>query len=47
MFFSGDLAYWIGPAPAVEGLVGGAMFGVSLVDASGTVEPQPVLESDL
>jgi hypothetical protein len=47
MFFSGDLAYWIGPAPAVEGLVGDAIFGVSLVDASGTVDPQPVLESDL
>lgn len=47
MFFSGDLAYWVGPAPAVEGLVGDAIFGVSLVDASGAVDPQPVLESDL
>lgn len=47
MFFSGDLAYWVGPAPAVEGLVGDAIFGVSLVDAGGTVDPQPVLESDL
>jgi anti-sigma factor RsiW len=46
MYFSGDLAYWVGPAPAVEGLVGDAIFGVSLVDASGTVDPQPVLESD-
>ena len=32
MFFSDDLAYWIGPVPAVEGLVAGATFGVSLVD---------------
>jgi len=32
MFFSDDLAYWIGPVPAVEGLVGDATFGVTLVD---------------
>jgi hypothetical protein len=36
MFFSDDLAYWIGPVPAVEGLVAGATFGVSLVDIEGT-----------
>jgi anti-sigma-K factor RskA len=36
MFFSDDLAYWIGPAPAVAGLVKGATFGVSLVNLDGT-----------
>jgi hypothetical protein len=36
MFFSEHLAYWIGPAPAVEGLVDGATFGVSLVDVEDT-----------
>jgi hypothetical protein len=44
MFFSDDLAYWVGPAPAVAGLVSAATFGVSLVDASGSViDSQPVL----
>jgi hypothetical protein len=48
MFFSGDLAYWIGPVPAVSGLSGDARFGVSLVDASGTgVDTEPVLGGDL
>jgi hypothetical protein len=48
MFFSEDLAYWIGPAPAVAGLVGGATFGVSLVDVSGSaVDPDPVLGGGL
>lgn len=48
MFFSDDLAYWIGPAPAVEGLVDGATFGVSLVDSNGTaVDPEPVLVGGL
>jgi hypothetical protein len=36
MFFSDDLAYWIGPVSAVEGLVGDASFGVTLVDVSGS-----------
>ena len=36
MFFSADLAYWIGPVSAVEGLVGDASFGVTLVDVSGS-----------
>lgn len=35
MFFSDALAYWIGPVPAVEGLVGEASFGVTLVDITG------------
>jgi anti-sigma factor RsiW len=35
MFFSDDLAYWIGPVPPVQGLVGDATFGVTLVDVSG------------
>ena len=44
MFFSDDLAYWVGPAPAVAGLVTGATFGVSLVDACGSaVDSAPVL----
>ena len=48
MFFSDDLAYWIGPVPAVEGLVDGATFGVSLVATDGTVvDPVPVLGGGL
>ena len=44
MYFSTDLAYWVGPAPAVAGLSDGALFGVSLVDVSGPgVETDPVL----
>ena len=48
MFFSEDLAYWIGPAPAVEGLVDGATFGVSLVAADGAAQDTvPVLGGGL
>ncbi|MDO8484111.1 MAG: anti-sigma factor [Candidatus Limnocylindrales bacterium] len=48
MFFSDGLAYWIGPAPAVEGLVDDATFGVSLVDSNGTaVDPEPALVGGL
>lgn len=48
MFFSNDLAYWIGPVPAVSGLSGDATFGVSLVDASGSaVDTTPVLGGGL
>jgi hypothetical protein len=44
MFFSDDLAYWIGPVSAVEGLVGDASFGVTLVDVSGSGgQPRDVL----
>lgn len=48
MFFSDDLAYWIGPAPAVQGVVGDAMFGVSLADVNGSaVDADPVLDGSL
>lgn len=48
MFFSDDLAYWVGPAPAVSGVSAGATFGVSLVGASGTsVATEPVLLGEL
>jgi hypothetical protein len=48
MYFSQDLAYWVGPVPAVTGLVNRATFGVSLVDADGTaVDSEPVLGGDL
>jgi hypothetical protein len=44
MFFSRDLAYWVGSAPAVSGLSSGATFGVSLVGASGSaIDTDPVL----
>jgi hypothetical protein len=44
MFFSDELAYWIGPVSAVEGLVGDASFGVTLVDVSGSGgQPRDVL----
>ena len=48
MFFNEDLAYWVGPAPAVAGLSTGATFGVSLVDAAGSaVDTDPVLLGEL
>ena len=48
MFFSGDLAYWIGPVPAVSGVLADARFGVSLVDASGaSIDAPPVLGGGL
>jgi len=48
MFFSPDLAYWAGPAPAVAGLSGAATFGVSLVEVSRSgVETDPVLLGQL
>ena len=43
MFFSEDLAYWVGPAPAVSGLSGAATFGVSLVKAADPAASEPVL----
>jgi hypothetical protein len=43
MFFGGNVAYWVGPVPAVSGL-GDATFGVSLVDlANPGATGQPVL----
>ena len=48
MFFSDELAYWVGPAPAVAGLVSGATFGVSLVDVEGSAtDTEPVLGGSL
>lgn len=44
MFFSESLSYWIGPVPAVAGLLGDASFGVSLVNTDGSaVESTPIL----
>ena len=48
MFFSQDIAYWVGAAPVVSGVQHGATFGVSLVGASGTsVEGDAVLQGSL
>lgn len=43
MYFSGDLAYWVGDVAELAGLGPGAMFGVSLVDLSGSQPSEPVL----
>ena len=48
MFFNGDLAFWVGPTPAIAGVSSGATFGVSLVDAAGSaVDTDPVLLGEL
>ena len=48
MFFNDDLAFWVGPTPAIAGLSSGATFGVSLVDAAGSaVDADPVLVGEL
>ena len=48
MFFNEDLAFWVGPAPAISGVSSGATFGVSLVDAAGSaVDTDPVLLGEL
>jgi hypothetical protein len=48
MFFNDDLAFWVGPSPAIAGLSSGATFGVSLVDAaSSSVDTDPVLVGEL
>lgn len=48
MFFSGDLAYWIGPVASLSGVSSDARFGVSLVDASGpSIDTPPVLSGGL
>jgi hypothetical protein len=47
MFFSDDLAYWIGPVSAVKGLDADATFGVTLVTLDGSADGQDVLEGDL
>jgi hypothetical protein len=44
MFFSQDLAYWVGSAPAVSGVSKGATFGISLVGiGGGSLDTPPVL----
>ena len=48
MFFSEELAYWVGPVPAIKGLVGEATFGVSLVDlGGGDLGPEPILDGGM
>ncbi len=48
MFFAGDLAFWVGPAPAISNAPDGATFGVSLVGPAGqVVDPSPVLVGEL
>jgi hypothetical protein len=48
MFFSTDLAYWVGPVPALSGLSTDATFGVSLVDISAPgATTTPVMVGDL
>lgn len=48
MFFSGDVAFWVGEVPALGGVVEGTTFGVTLVPATGdTVEGPPVLVGEL
>lgn len=44
MFFGGDVAYWVGPVPAVGALGPNATFGVSLIDlANPGAAGEPVL----
>jgi hypothetical protein len=48
MYFSGDVAYWIGRIDLLAQVQPGARFGVSLVDASGTpIGPDPVMGGTL
>jgi hypothetical protein len=48
MFFGGGLSYWVGDVEAVGGLTGGATFGISLADDSGSgTDAEPVLVGDL
>jgi hypothetical protein len=47
MFFSDDLAYWIGPVEAVEGLAENATFGVTLVSLDGSTDGRDVMAGDL
>ena len=41
MFFSNDLAYWVGPAPSIAGVDEGAQFGVSLTTVGSPSAPSP------
>jgi hypothetical protein len=47
MFFGGGLSYWVGDVEAVGGLTGGATFGISLSDGSGSTGAEPVLVGGL
>ena len=48
MFFSNDLAYWVGPAPSVADVPDGAQFGVSLTTVGSPSAPAPpVLAGEL
>jgi hypothetical protein len=47
MFFGDDLAYWVGPVPAVQGLAGEARFGVTLVSLDGSTDGVDVMVGDL
>jgi hypothetical protein len=47
MFFGGGLSYWVGDVEAVGGLTGGATFGISLSDGSGSTGADPVLVGGL
>lgn len=39
MFFGGDVAYWVGPVAAVNGIGPDASFGVSLIDVANPSAP--------
>lgn len=43
MFFGDDLAYWVGPVPAVADLTGDARFGVTLVTLDGSADGVDVM----
>lgn len=48
MYFGGELSYWVGQVDKVGALGTDALFGVSLVDATGTsVAGDPVLTGEL
>lgn len=47
MFFSDDLAYWVGPVPAVADLTGEARFGVTLVTLDGSADGVDVMAGGL
>jgi hypothetical protein len=49
MFFSADLAYWVGEVSALQAVEDGASFGVSLADATQPDDPggEPVISGEL
>ena len=47
MFFADELAYWVGPTPAVSTLERGATFGVSLTETgSSSLDAPPVISGE-